>query len=78
MRFKNRGKRGARGGTRTPTGYPIRPSNVRVYHSATRAGCLLFGTEYSAHCEDFLRVSARADFHKAKTGETCKRFVSIF
>ena len=22
---------GAEGGTRTPTGYPIRPSNVRVY-----------------------------------------------
>ena len=24
-------KRGAEGGTRTPTGCPIRPSNVRVY-----------------------------------------------
>src|ERR1041385_4708230 len=24
-------RRGAEGGTRTPTGFPIRPSNVRVY-----------------------------------------------
>ena len=26
-----RGRNGAEGGTRTPTGCPIRPSNVRVY-----------------------------------------------